>query len=128
MLVIVLAALVLGSGNGEPARLLEFAPDVPPLEGAFAASVVAFFSFLGFEAAANMAEEVRDPSRAYPKALFGALATAGVVYLLIGLASAAALPAEELAGSSSPLLDVLAPGMGVAFGVGVQARRPRGRG
>jgi APA family basic amino acid/polyamine antiporter len=44
----------------------------------------------------------------YPKAIFGALLTAGVVYLLIGLASSAALAPEQLAGSSSPLLDVVA--------------------
>lgn len=107
VLVIVLAAIVLGSGNGEPARLLEFAPDVAPLQGAFAASVIAFFSFLGFEAAANMAEEVRDPSKAYPRALFGAIGTAAVVYLLIALGAVIVLPPAELAQSTGPLLDVV---------------------
>ncbi|MDQ0737054.1 APC family permease [Arthrobacter agilis] len=107
VLVIVLAAIVLGSGNGQPARLLEFAPDVPPLEGAFAASVIAFFSFLGFEAAANMAEEVRNPSKAYPRALFGAIGTAAVVYLLIAIGAVIVLPPTELAQSTGPLLDVV---------------------
>ena len=51
-----------------------------------------------------MAEEIRDPSRVYPKALFGALLTAGVVYVLVGLASAIALPPAELSESSGPLL------------------------
>ncbi|AUZ86566.1 APC family permease [Arthrobacter sp. TmT3-37] len=114
VLVIVLAAVVLGSGNGEPARLLEFAPDVPPLQGAFAASVIAFFSFLGFEAAANMAEEVRNPSRAYPRALFGAIGTAAVVYLLIALGAVIVLPPAELAESTGPLLAVV-----TASGVGI---------
>jgi APA family basic amino acid/polyamine antiporter len=107
VLVIVLAAIVLGSGNGEPGRLLEFAPEVPPLQGAFAASVIAFFSFLGFEAAANMAEEVRDPSKAYPRALFGAIGTAAVVYLLIALGAVIVLPPAELAQSTGPLLAVV---------------------
>ncbi|MDN4609292.1 APC family permease [Arthrobacter burdickii] len=107
VLVIVLAAVVLGSGNGQPARLLEFAPDVPPLQGAFAASVIAFFSFLGFESAANMAEEVRNPSRAYPRALFGAIGTAAVVYLLIALGAVIVLAPSELAVSTGPLLDVV---------------------
>ncbi|BBE21572.1 amino acid permease [Arthrobacter sp. MN05-02] len=114
VLVIVIAAVVLGSGNGEPARLLEFAPDVPPLQGAFAASVIAFFSFLGFEAAANMAEEVRNPSRAYPRALFGAIGTAAVVYLLIALGAVIVLPPAELAESTGPLLAVV-----TASGVGI---------
>lgn len=114
VLVIVLAAVVLGSGNGEPARLLEFAPDVPPLQGAFAASVIAFFSFLGFEAAANMAEEVRNPSRAYPRALFGAIGTAAVVYLLIAIGAVIVLPPAELAESTGPLLAVVtASGAGI---------------
>ncbi|TKV27429.1 APC family permease [Arthrobacter sp. NamB2] len=114
VIVIVLAAMVLGSGNGEPARLLEFAPEVPPLQGAFAASVIAFFSFLGFEAAANMAEEVRNPSKAYPRALFGAISTAALVYLLIALGAVIVLPPSELATSTGPLLDVVnASGAGI---------------
>ncbi|MHA7287604.1 APC family permease [Arthrobacter sp. MDT3-44] len=114
VLVIVLAAVVLGSGNGEPARLLEFAPDVAPLQGALAASVIAFFSFLGFEAAANMAEEVHSPSKAYPRALFGAIGTAAVVYLLIALGAVIVLPPADLAESTGPLLDVVnASGVGI---------------
>ncbi|MCC9195203.1 APC family permease [Arthrobacter sp. zg-Y916] len=114
VIVIFVAAVVLTSGNGEPSRLLEFAPDIPPLEGAFAASIVAFFSFLGFEAAANMAEEVRNPSKSYPRALFGAISTAGLVYLLIALGAVIVLPPAELAESTGPLLDVVA-----ASGVGI---------
>ncbi|MFZ8756609.1 APC family permease [Microbacterium sp. HMH0099] len=107
VIVIVVAAIVFGGGGGDPSRLVEFAADVPPLEGAFAASVIAFFSFLGFEAAANMAEEVKNPSRTYPRALFGALATAAVIYLLIAIGAVIVLPPAELAASSGPLLDVV---------------------
>ncbi|MCR2784390.1 MULTISPECIES: APC family permease [unclassified Microbacterium] len=114
VIVIVVCAIVFGSGGGEPARIFEFAPDVPPIEGAFAASIIAFFSFLGFEAAANMAEEVRNPSKAYPRALFGAIFTAAVVYLLIAVGAVIVLPPEELAESTGPLLAVVA-----ASGVGI---------
>ena len=114
VIVIVVAAMVFAAGNGDPSRLLEFAPDVPPLQGAFAASIVAFFSFLGFEAAANMAEEVRNPSKAYPRALFGAICTAGVVYLLIAVGAVIVMPPADLAESTGPLLDVVA-----ASGVGI---------
>jgi len=114
VIVIVVAALVFGGGDGDPARLVEFAPDVPPLQGAFAASIIAFFSFLGFESAANMAEEVKDPSRSYPRALFGALTTAAVVYLLIALGAVIVLPPGDLVDSTGPLLDVVAAsGFGV---------------
>ncbi|MFL2000727.1 APC family permease [Microbacterium sp. A1-JK] len=108
VIVIVLAAVFIGGGGGDPARLLEFSPDRAPVEGVFAASIIAFFSFLGFEAAANMAEEVKNPSKAYPRALFGAIGTAAVVYLLIALGAAMILPAADLATSTGPLLDVVA--------------------
>lgn len=108
VIVIVVAAIAFGAGRGEPGRIFEFAPDVPALQGAFAASIVAFFSFLGFEAAANMAEEVKNPSKAYPRALFGAIITAAVVYLLIAIGAVIVMPPAELAESSGPLLDVVA--------------------
>lgn len=108
VIVIVVAAVVFGSGNGDPSRVFEFAPDVPAVQGAFAASVIAFFSFLGFEAAANMAEEVRHPSKVYPRALFGAICTAAVVYLLIALGAVIVVPPADLAESSGPLLEVVA--------------------
>ena len=114
VIVIVVAAIAFSAGNGEPGRIFEFAPDVAPVQGAFAASVIAFFSFLGFEAAANMAEEVKNPSKNYPRALFGAILTAAVVYLLIAIGAVIVLPPTELAESSGPLLDVVA-----ASGVGV---------
>jgi amino acid transporter len=108
VIVIVVAGMAFAGGRGDPSRILEFAPDVPPVQGAFAASIIAFFSFLGFEAAANMAEEVKNPSRAYPRALFGAILTAATVYLLIALGAAIVMPADELAASTGPLLDVVA--------------------
>lgn len=107
VLVIVVAAIVFGSGEGDPSRILTPAADTPILAGAFAASIVAFFSFLGFEAAANMAEEVKDPTRSYPKALFGAILTAAVVYLLIALGAAIVVDPGTLANSSGPLLEVI---------------------
>jgi amino acid transporter len=45
--------------------------------------------------------------RVYPRALFGALLTAGLVYVLVGVAAAVVLPPEQLAGSSGPLLEVV---------------------
>jgi amino acid transporter len=114
VIIIVLAAMFIGGGGGDPARIFEFAPEVPPVQGVFAASIIAFFSFLGFEAAANMAEEVKNPSKAYPRALFGAIFTAAVVYLLIALGAAMILPAADLAESTGPLLDVVAA-TGIAF-------------
>lgn len=114
VLVIVLAAIVFGSGDGDPSRILTPASDTPLLTGAFAASITAFFSFLGFEAAANMAEEVKEPTRAYPRALFGAILTAATVYLLIALGAAIVVDPSTMAESTGPLLEVVrASGVGI---------------
>jgi len=107
VLVIVLVALMLGQGRGEVSRVVEFNASTSPAAGILAASLLAYYSFVGFETSANVAEEVRDVHRVYPKALFGSLLTAGAVYVLIGLASSIALPAGELSGSSGPLLQVV---------------------
>jgi amino acid transporter len=115
-LVIVVASvgLMLGGGGGDLARVTEFPEGTTPGLAVLGGAIIAYYSFVGFETSANVAEEVRDPSRVYPRALFGALLTAGVVYVLVGLASAIALPADELAESSGPLLAVVA-----ATGVGI---------
>ncbi|MDT0274336.1 APC family permease [Blastococcus goldschmidtiae] len=107
VLVVVLGALVLGRGDGEIGRVTEFPEGVSVTSGVLAAALFAYYSFVGFEVSANVAEEVRDVRRVYPRALFGALLVAGVVYLLVGLAATTVLAPDELAGSSGPLLEVV---------------------
>ncbi|SEQ45156.1 APC family permease [Microlunatus flavus] len=114
VIVIVTVAILLGRGGGEVSRVTELPAGVSPGAAVLGAAVIAYYSFVGFETSANVAEEVREPSRVYPRALFGALLTAGVVYVLVGLASAIALPTQDLSASSGPLLAVVA-----ATGVGV---------
>ncbi|MEW2322055.1 APC family permease [Streptomyces griseoincarnatus] len=112
--VVVLGAWLLLRGDGELGRLTDLGT---PEKGAAAAvlsgSVLAYYSFVGFETSVNVAEETRNPRRSYPRALFGALATAGAVYVLVGLAASAAVPTAQLAGSSGPLLEVVKEAGGV---------------
>jgi amino acid transporter len=107
VLVVVLGAVVLGRGDGEAGRVTEFPEGVSVASGVLAASLLAYYSFVGFETSANVAEEVRDVRRVYPRALFGALLVAGVVYVLVGLAASVVLAPEQLAESSGPLLAVV---------------------
>lgn len=113
ILVIAVVALMAGHGDGDPARVGEFPDATSPGLAVLGGAILAYYSFVGFETSANVIEEVRNPSRVYPRALFGALVSAGVVYVLVGLASAIALPADELAKSSGPLDVVLASGAGI---------------
>jgi APA family basic amino acid/polyamine antiporter len=116
LIVIVVVAVMVGRGSGDVGRIVDFPDGATPALAILGGAIVAYYSFVGFETSANVAEEIRDPGRVYPKALFGALITAGVVYVLVGIACATALSSEELSGSSGPLLAVVG-----ASGVGIPA-------
>ncbi len=110
LLIVVIGVVALGSGTGEPERALEFKPGASVAGLVLAGAALSFYALIGFEDSANVAEEVVDPRRAYPLALFGGLAVAGVLYLLVTFTAAMVVPTERLAGSSSPLLEVVQVG------------------
>jgi amino acid transporter len=114
VIVVVAVAVMLGRGGGDVSRIGQFPDGANPALAILGGAILAYYSFVGFETSANVVEEIRDPSRIYPRALFGALVAAGAVYALVGIASAIALPDSELAESSGPLLAVVS-----AAGVGV---------
>ncbi|OBK71225.1 APC family permease [Mycobacterium sp. 1274761.0] len=114
LIVIVAVAVMVGGGRGDISRITQFPEGATPALAILGGAIVAYYSFVGFETSANVAEEIRNPSKVYPTALFGALITAGVLYTLVGIASATALQPAELSESSGPLLSVVS-----ASGVGV---------
>jgi basic amino acid/polyamine antiporter, APA family len=114
LIVVVAVSIMVGRGRGDLGRIVEFPDGATPALAILGGAIVAYYSFVGFETSANVAEEIRNPSKVYPTALFGALITAGVLYVLVGIASATALPPEELSKSSGPLLSVVgASGVGI---------------
>ncbi|UJP39617.1 APC family permease [Cellulomonas palmilytica] len=117
VLVVVLGAVVLGRGDGDVSRLTQLPEETGVAAATLGGALIAFYSFVGFETSANIAEEVRGVRRVYPRALFGALATAGVVYLLVGLVAPAVVPLQELRESSGPLLEVVEVAGGVPLEV-----------
>jgi amino acid transporter len=114
ILVVVAAVWFFGTGEAQPSRALEFKPGVSPALAVLGAALIAFYSFVGFETSANLAEEIRDVRKIYPRALFGSLLVAGVIYMAVGVAAAAVLPVDRLTASSAPLLEVVrASGLGI---------------
>ncbi len=113
LLVVVLGAVVLGRGDGDLGRLTELPDGVGLGSAVLAGSLIAFYSFVGFETSANIAEEVRDVRRVYPRALFGSLLVAGVVYVLIGVVAPSVVAPADLSGSTGPLLEVVRVAGGV---------------
>ena len=69
--------------------------DLPSLATAM---VMVMFSFSGWNAAAYLAEEIREPERNIPAALVLGTVTVTLIYLLINLAYFSSAPLSELAG------------------------------
>lgn len=114
VIVIAVVGFFVAGGGGDASRVMQTPDGTSTGFAVLGGAIIAYYSFVGFETSANVIEEVKEPSKTYPKALFAALLTAGVVYVLVGLASAVALPAEQLQESSGPLLAVVeATGVGV---------------
>lgn len=91
-------------------------PDFGPVpwSGLFAASVMAFFAFIGFEDIANMAEEVKRPRRTLPLAILVTLSVSSVIYLAVAWVAVRALPPETLASEGGPLAAVFEQATGLS--------------
>lgn len=85
--------------------ILATLPPVDPalLSGIAAASLLAFFAFIGFEDLANVAEEAKDPHRTLPLAMALTLVIATVLYVLVAAVAVSAVPPADLAASEAPL-------------------------
>jgi len=114
VIVVAVVGVLVAGGGGDVSRATEVPEGTGVASAVLGGAIIAYYSFVGFETSANVIEEVKDPTKVYPRALFAALATAGIVYVLVGLASSIALPADELERSSGPLLAVVeSTGVGV---------------
>ncbi|CRM24347.1 putative amino acid permease YhdG [Pseudomonas sp. 24 E 13] len=107
LLVVVAAAWCLQAGEANLGRAFEFKPGINPMLAVLGAALLAFYSFVGFETSANLAEEIRGVRRIYPRALFAALIVAGIVYMAVGVAASVVLPMDKLTATSAPLLEVV---------------------
>ena len=94
------------------------APPPPPVanfpwQGVFAASVMAFFAFIGFEDIVNMAEETKAPQRTLPIAILITLAVSSIVYVAVSWVAVRTMPPELLAEEGGPLAAVFEAATGL---------------
>jgi amino acid transporter len=109
-LVVLIGAAFLFDGGGDPSRALEFKDDATPALLIVAGASIAFYALIGFEDAVNVAEETKDATKSFPATLFMGLGLAGSVYLLVTVIAGMAVPADTLADSDGPLLEVVTQG------------------
>lgn len=87
----------------------------------FSSLAPVFWAFVGLETGAMVAGIVRDPDRNVPRATYGGILIAGVVYLLSSVLVMGIVPASELAASSAPFALVAATIFGPWAGMAIAA-------
>ncbi|MEU6826671.1 APC family permease [Streptomyces atriruber] len=96
--VLLLAVVIcLALPKGDYGRLAPFAPHGWSSLGS--TLLICFFGFIGWENAAPVAEEVRDPGRTFPKGILYAVSCVGLLYFAMAFTVSVALP-ETSAGQS----------------------------
>ena len=83
VVIIVLSAIILAKGGAHGLTLTPLNPANSPtgISGIALGMVFAILSFVGFEAATTLGEEVRRPRRNVPRAMFFALLFVGLIYV-----------------------------------------------
>lgn len=102
--------LIIVAGLGAGSEVVTRIPEILPAAGEMSAwiglsgtTLIAVFAFIGFEHLVNIAEELKDPKRTLPRALFLTLGLTALVYALVVWIAVVAVPPQELAESSAPL-------------------------
>jgi amino acid efflux transporter len=110
VVVALVAAVMLVLPEADPAHLAPFAPNGWMAVGTAAA--LCFFAVIGWENAAPLAEEVRDPARALPCAVALAVTLVGALYLAVAVGLALTTP-PGAGGRASPVAAMLGASLGV---------------
>ncbi|HET8671728.1 MAG TPA: APC family permease [Candidatus Saccharimonadales bacterium] len=74
--------------------------------GIISAAFIAFYAFVGFEDMVNIAEEVKEPQKSFPRAILISVAVVTILYIVVAIVALGTLPPQTLGGSSAPLADV----------------------
>ena len=94
------------SGYFQGSRMaVETWPEATPLLGSLA---LTFFAFTGFAVISNAAEDMDDPARSLPRAMYISISIVIALYVGLALAIVGAVGADELKSSGATLLAVAA--------------------
>jgi amino acid transporter len=111
LIVMVIGIWYIAQGDADFGVLTDIDVAGNPALAVLAGIAFSFFAMTGFENTANVAEETIDPHRAFPRSLVGGMIVAGVVYVLVSVAAALTVPADQLADSDAALLEVVRQGI-----------------
>ncbi len=86
-----------------PSSLMPPLSDVPAVSGVLAASMIAFFAFIGFDDVVNLVEEARNPGKVMPWAICITLLTVTILYVLVSFVAAQNVSVQELSDTAAPI-------------------------
>ena len=101
-----LAIVIIAKGGAEGQSLSAFSPFAGDTSGIFNGVLFAVTLFIGFEAAASIAEETKEPRRSIPIAMIATVAIIAIFYLIVTYSMSIGFGAEGIegwVGSPSPL-------------------------
>jgi APA family basic amino acid/polyamine antiporter len=113
---VVVAAAAIFAGDARGFGPSDFTPETGFLLGLALSYQSVAFAYYGWEDAAKMAEETRDPGKALPRILIGGAVAVAVLYLMINIAFLTALTPGEMAGSDLVARDAIAAVFGGTAG------------
>lgn len=73
------------------------------LAGVISGAFIAFYAFVGFEDMVNLAEEVKEPKKAFPRAILASMLLVSVLYTLVAITTLSVLTPDALSTSNAPL-------------------------
>ncbi|KAL6513569.1 Cationic amino acid transporter 9, chloroplastic [Orobanche gracilis] len=102
MVLIVLFVILVGAFKVDVSNWTPFAPN--GLKSIFTGATVVFFSYIGFDAVANSAEESKRPQRDLPFGIIGSLVVCVILYIGVCLVLTGMVPYQYL-GEDAPLAE-----------------------
>ncbi|UOF91239.1 amino acid permease [Fodinisporobacter ferrooxydans] len=100
-IVLLVSFFLLGWAHVNYALFTPFAPN--GLEGIVGAALVGFLSMVGWDGIVAAGEEIRDPKRTIPKAIFSSIVIVLILYLGLLFVSVGVVPWQELGASTVPV-------------------------
>ncbi|WML35209.1 amino acid permease [Clostridium sp. OS1-26] len=104
-LAVVVLFIVLAVGHVNPANWHPFFPY--GINGVFKGAAIVFFAYLGFDAVATAAEEVKNPQRDLPIGLIGALLICTTLYIIVTAILTGVVPYIQYKSIAAPVAFVL---------------------
>lgn len=91
--------------------------DAAAFAGVLSAAFIAFYAFIGFEDMVNIAEEVKQPQKAFPRAIVLSMIVVTVLYVLVAVVTLGVVTPTILGQADAPLALAYTSATGNAAGI-----------